>query len=183
MKDPLNKDIIAIVRDTIVAVGMELDVRSLKTGVNMMYDFIEHSVLVDTERLYKARNEMNGPVALDEYVRALTLHELGHALDRKALLASLPGTQEVIRLKKEHSRQELYGSMQLLKKLIDENDQDYQFEVTAWNNAERLNGMFHVVSNECLSHMKTHGLATYQQAFSQDRILYEGLAAAEMAIE
>lgn len=181
MNDQLDKDIETIIRDTITAAGMEIDVFQKETGVNMMYDFIDHSVLVDRERLRAARNEMEQVLPLSDYVQALTLHELGHALDRKALLESLPGTREIIELKHNFSRQEIYGDAQLLKKIIDENTRDYQFEETAWTNAERLNDMLHLVSSDCLMQMKEHGLATYQHLFLQDSAVYEGLAAAELA--
>lgn len=182
MNDQLDKDIERIIRDTITAAGMEIDVVQKETGVNMMYDFIDDCVLVDCERLRAARKEMNQTIPLADYVQALTLHELGHALDRKALLESLPGTREIIELKHNFSRQEIYENAQLLKRIIDENTRDYQFEETAWTNAERLNGMLHLVSPDCLVQMKDHGLATYQQLFLQDSTVYEGLAAAELAI-
>ncbi|VDG97893.1 Uncharacterised protein [Lysinibacillus sphaericus] len=183
MENQLNNDIETIIRDTITTVGMEIDVVQKKTGVNMMYDFIEHCVLVDSERLHIARGEMDHMLPISDYVQALTLHELGHALDRKALLESLPGTRDVIELKRTFSRQELYRNSHLLKKIIDENNQDYQFEETAWTNAERLNNMFHIVSTHCLIQMKEHGLATYKQTFLQDNAVYEGLVAAELAIQ
>lgn len=182
MDDCMEQEIQLIIRKTIAAVGMELNVIPRNTGVNMMYDFIHHCILVDTDRLLSAKDEMKNGFPLNEYVQALTLHELGHALDRKALLASLPGTREVIELKRKHDRQELYSSTHLLKKLVDENDQDYLFEETAWNHAERLNNTYQLVSTTCMVQMKLHGLATYQQAFSKDRIIYDGLVAAETAL-
>lgn len=171
-----------IIRGTIAAVGMEIDVMPRTTGVNMMYHFIEHCILVDSDRLLSAREEMKNVLSLKDYVQTLTLHELGHVLDREALLASLPGTREVIELKRTYGQQELYSSTHLLKKLVDENDQDYRFEETAWINAERLNSTYKLVSAKCMIQMKLHGLATYKQAFSKDRVIYDGLVAAETAL-
>lgn len=182
MNDHTDREIETIIRETIAAVWMEFDVIQTETGVNMMYDFIEHSILVDSDRLRSARDEMEITYSLSDYVQALTLHELGHALDRKALLASLPGTREIIELKRKHSKQELYGNTHLLRRLVEENDQDYQFEETAWINAERLNTMCRLVDSDCMTEMKIHGLATYKQAFTEDRVIYDGLVAAETAL-
>ncbi|WP_432353316.1 integrase [Sporosarcina sp. A2] len=183
MKDQFKEDIETIICETIATVNMEINVVQKKTGVNMMYDFIENCVLVDSERLHVARAEMENEISLPDYIQALTLHELGHALDRQALMESLPGTLEVIALKKTYSRQELYGETELLKKVIDENDRDYQFEETAWAHAERLNDMCRIVSAGQMEQMKKHGLATYKELFLQDSTVYEGLVAAEPAID
>ncbi|GKV68335.1 hypothetical protein NCCP2716_08330 [Sporosarcina sp. NCCP-2716] len=182
MNDRSQTDVLGIIRETMAAVSMELQIIESATGVNMMYDFIDHCILVDAERLHEARLEMEEPIELADYVRALTLHELGHALDRKALLASLPKTREIIELKREHTWDELSASMEWMKKLVDENDRDYVFEQTAWTNAARMNNMCRLVDKNCLSKMERHGLKTYEQVFLEDRIVYDGLAAAESAV-
>ncbi|WJY27103.1 MULTISPECIES: hypothetical protein [Sporosarcina] len=182
MNEQLNEQILGTIRTTMAAVSMELDIIEQTTGVNMMYDFIDHCILVDIERLCEARLEMEEPLPLLEYVTALTLHELGHAMDRKALLDSLPQTREIIDLKRRYSWRELSRSMPLMKKLIDENERDYAFEQTAWHNASRMNRMCRLVDPKRLNEMQIHGLRTYEKSFEHDRVVYEGLAAAETAM-
>ena len=69
----------------------------------------------------------------------MTLHELGHAVDREALQASLPRTIEIFTMKKQHTLKEIYHQEQLLAMLIEEHEMNIQFEQTAWENAWMLN--------------------------------------------
>src|SRR5690606_26098553 len=102
MKDCMTESQIAtLVESTINDVNMDLRAKMERTGVNMMYDFLKDEVIVDSKRVQKACNELLEPMSLDTYIRVLTIHELGHAMDREALLKSLDRTKEVIAMKKQ----------------------------------------------------------------------------------
>ena len=98
-----DSQIVALIESTIHAVNMDVELKRESTGVNMMYDFIKDEVLVDISRVQKACKELPEPMPLETYLRILTIHELGHAMDRQALLDSLERTKEIIMMKRQAS--------------------------------------------------------------------------------
>ena len=96
-----DSQIVALIESTIRAVNMDVELKQESTGVNMMYDFIKDEVLVDISRVQKACQELPEPMPLETYLRILTIHELGHAMDRQALLDSLERTKEIIMMKRQ----------------------------------------------------------------------------------
>src|SRR4051794_16133181 len=93
--------IVALIESTIRSVNMDVELKQERTGVNMMYDFIKDEVLVDIIRVQKACRELPEPMPLETYLCILTIHELGHAMDRHALLESLERTKEIIMMKRQ----------------------------------------------------------------------------------
>ena len=82
---------------------MTVKIKQDDSGINMSYNFIGDYVGFDAKRLVEARNELMLPTSLEIYVKTMTLHELGHAVDRQALQASLPRTIEIFTMKKQHA--------------------------------------------------------------------------------
>lgn len=141
----------------------------------MMYDFLKDEVIVDSKRVQKACNELPQPMLLETYIRVLTIHELGHAMDREALLKSLDRTKEVIAMKKQVAAEKRLTDFSLMKMIIEEHESDIAFEETAWANAAILNGFFNIVDGESFEKVRTHSLSTYQKQYDDDLIIYHGL--------
>ncbi|NEU32153.1 integrase, partial [bacterium LRH843] len=128
-----------LIQSVMKAVEIEIEVRQENTGVNMSYNFIQNFVGFDAKRIQKARTELQSPLSLELYIKIFTLHELGHAVDQKALLDSLPRTIEILQMKRSYTRNEHYNNTDLLAILIEEHEMNIAFEETAWTNAENLN--------------------------------------------
>lgn len=176
MKDCMTESQIAtLVESIIYAVNMDVKVKMERTGVNMMYDFLKDEVIVDSKRVQKACNALPQPVSLDTYIRVLTIHELGHAMDREALLKSLDRTKEVIAMKKQAAAEKRPADYLLMKMIIEEHESDITFEETAWANAVILNSFFKIVDGDSFEKVRTHSLSTYQKLYEDDLIIYHGL--------
>ncbi|MFS0577388.1 integrase [Sporosarcina sp. 179-K 3D1 HS] len=165
-------------RSTADAVRMDTVLKRQQTGVNMSYDFIQDMVGYDLERLPKARREMKQPVSLEAYVRTLTMHELGHAVDREALLASFDRTVEIFKMKKTYSAAEQRRDLGTFTMLIEEHEMNIAFEETAWDNAEKMNRLHGIVDWNDFYNVKAHSLSTYQACYERDLRLYQRLLAA-----
>src|SRR5690606_41628913 len=76
--------------------------RSSDLGVNMSYNFITNVVSFDANRLVEAADELSS-IPFDQYVKTITLHELGHAIDRPALDASLTRTLDYFNMRDRKS--------------------------------------------------------------------------------
>lgn len=163
------------VRSTGDAVQMDTVLKRQKTGVNISYDFIQDIVGYDLERLQKARREMKQPVALETYVRTLTIHELGHAMDRAALLASFDRTVEFFKMKRTYPAAEQRRDIGRFSMLIEEHEMNIAFEETAWNNAEMMNRLYGIVDWDDFYNVKKHSLSTYKAAYKRDLHLYQRL--------
>lgn len=166
-----------LIRSTMKAVGMDVELKQDNFGINMSYNFIGDYVGFDVERLLEACNEMQTTISLDLYIKIITMHELGHAIDRNALLATLSRTLEIFDTKKSHSLYELYNNVDLLNMLIEEHEMNIVFEETAWENAEKLNKEFNIVNEEMFEAVKSHSIATYKDLYAEDLHLYEELVA------
>ena len=170
-----ESQIVALIESTIRDVNMNVELKLERTGVNMMYDFIKNEVIVDIDRVQKACNELPEPMALETYLRILTIHELGHAMDRKALLESLDRTKEVITLKKQAAAEKRPTDLPFMKMIIEEHESDIVFEETAWANAGILNSFFGIVDGDSFEKVKSHSLKTYRKLYEGDLEIYQGL--------
>jgi len=166
------------IRSTADAVQMDTVMKRQQTGVNMTYDFIQDMVGYDLERLQKARREMKQPVSLETYVRTLTMHELGHAVDREALLASFDRTVEIFRMKKTYSAAEQRRNPDTFAMLIEEHEMNITFEETAWDNAEKMNRLYGIVDWNDFYNVKAHSLSTYKAYYEWDLHSYQRLVEA-----
>ncbi|MFZ7947092.1 MULTISPECIES: integrase [Bacillaceae] len=164
-----------IIQSTLRTVGIEIELKHQLTGVNMSYNFILDYIGYDVKRIEEAIMEMQAPVSLKSYIHSFTLHELGHALDRKALLDSLPKTLEYYEMKKNHSISEQYSDTNLLAMLIEEHEMNIGFEETAWVNAEKLNKEFGIVDWASFEKLKNQGMDTYLQLYAKDLQRYNKL--------
>jgi hypothetical protein len=179
MNEIMKQEGIALsIKSTMKAVNINLEIKSLQTGVNMTYNFIYDYVGFDIRRIVEARREMQMPVSLDVYIKALTIHELGHAMDRKALMESLPRTIEIAKMKKIYPQKEMANNLSLFALIIEEHEMNIAFEKTAWMNAEKLNGLYQIVEWDIFEKMKIAGLETYNLFYEEDLRLYSKLKAA-----
>ncbi|MCM3638385.1 integrase [Sporosarcina luteola] len=166
--------IVAVIESAIRAVNMDVELKQESTGVNMMYDFIKDEVIVDIDRVQKAWQELPESMPLETYLRVLTIHELGHAMDRKALLDSLDRTKEIILMKKQAAAEKRSTDLPLMTALIEEHETDIAFEETAWANAEILNSFFEIIDGVSFDKVKAHSLSTYRVAYEADLKIYNG---------
>ena len=164
-----------LIQTTMITVELNVEIKQEYSGINMSYNFISDCIGFDTERVTAAINEMDSPVLLGNYIETFTLHELGHAMDRTALLDSLERTLMIIDLKRSHTLSELYNNVNLLAILIEEHEMNIVFEETAWANAEKLNEKYGIVDIEVFMKLKAIGLATYVNLYNEDLSLYNRL--------
>jgi hypothetical protein len=164
-----------LIKSTIRAVGMDMELNEKHTGVNLSYNFILNYIGYDVKRIEEAIKEMQDRVSLKSYIQAFTLHELGHALDRKALLDSLTRTLEFYEMKKNYTIYEQYSEYNLLTMIIEEHKMNIAFEETAWANAEKLNMEYGIVDWESFEKVKNQGMATYLNLYVEDLQIYNKL--------
>ncbi|MBS4223504.1 integrase [Lederbergia citrea] len=172
-----KKQIKKLIQATINSVEMNIEVRHQRTGVNMCYEFIKNYLIFDSKRLPKARMEMYNAVGLEVYIKAITLHELGHFLDREALLSSIPRMIELIKIKRKAPFRERKLNIDLFKADIEIHEMNYVFEESAWTNAEKLNRLYHVIDWECFEKVKFDSLLSYTACYNRDLLIYQQLAA------
>jgi len=156
-------------------VKMDVDIRQDCSGVNMSYNFIGHYISIDEKRLIEAKEEILFPISLETYINILTIHELGHAMDRDNLMATIDRTIEIFEMKNSHSPKELYTNPELLAILLEEHDMNLVFEETAWNNAEKLNKQYEIVDEMTFQAVKLHSLSTYIKSYQTDLVLFQKL--------
>lgn len=178
MDFPMNKQqILQLVEQTMATLHFFVDIKEDDSGINMSYNFIHHYVGIDVERIQEAIHELTFPVSLDAYIQAFTMHELGHAMDREALLVALPKMIDVFEMKREHSLYEQYNTIDFLSMIIDEREMNLTFEETAWNNAAQMNEQHQLVDWDTFHQLKTHSLATYRKYYQRDLEIYQNLLA------
>ncbi|WP_107951526.1 integrase [Lysinibacillus parviboronicapiens] len=156
-------------------VGMNLTLKQDNSGINMSYNFIGDYVSFDSKRLIEAHKEILLPLPLEVYIKTITLHELGHAIDRQALQESLIRTLEIYEMKKQYSFKEIYNNDRLLTMILEEHIMNIKFEETAWDNAEQLNKEVHLVDMNEFEVIKAHSLSTYRKLYQEDLNLYNEL--------
>ena len=177
MQDSYKKnDLRQLILSTITAVGMETELKKDDCGINMSYNFIGDYVGFDGKRLVEAWQEMQADIPFEQYVKTLTMHELGHAIDREALQASLDRTLEIMDMKNSLSARELYTNRNYLSVLLEEHEMDISFEETAWRNAKLLNDTAGLVDDFTFELIKKHSLATYLDLYEEDLALYNKLS-------
>lgn len=162
--------------------GNKLDLTEHSKGINMSYNFIHNHVGIDLARVQQAKDELPISVPLKIYIEVMTLHELGHAADREALLASLPWTLEVYNTKKAAPRDSLYTDPDFLKVVLDEQLMNIEFEITAWNHAEKMNSHHQIADAETFMSIRKHSLASYENPYQQNLHLYERMLADSVEI-
>lgn len=155
----------------------KLDLAEHSKGINMSYNFIHDRIGVDIARIQEARKELASPVSLKTYIEVMTLHELGHAADREALLESMPWTIEVYNLKKSAPEDSHYSDPELLKIILDEQLMNIEFEKTAWRHAETMNSLHQIADEKTFDFIREHSLASYEKPYQQNLQLYERLHA------
>ncbi|MFD1032293.1 integrase [Metaplanococcus flavidus] len=155
----------------------KLDLVEHSKGINMSYNFIHNRIGVDISRIQEARKELASPVALKTYIEVMTLHELGHAADREALLESMPWTIEVYNLKKSVPKDSLYSDPNVLKVILDEQLMNIEFEKTAWRHAETMNNLHQVTDDKTFNFIHEHSQASYEEPYKKNLCLYERLLA------
>ncbi|MFD1205558.1 integrase [Sporosarcina contaminans] len=170
-----NSEIVSLIESTIQVVNMDVELVVEKTGVNMMYDFIKNEVVVDVDRVQKACKEMTPAMPLTTYIKTVTIHELGHSMDRKALLSSLDRAVEIIEAKKQAAAEKRPKDLPFVTMLLEEHETDIAFEETAWANAEILNRFYGVVDWDSFEKVKDHSMATYRSAYEEDYEIFEQL--------
>ncbi|MBM7552596.1 integrase [Thalassobacillus pellis] len=174
-KRALKKKIKKLIHTTVDQAGLHLPIRHKRTNINMSYDFIEDAIYFDIRRLVKARKEMTEIVPIEIYVQTLTLHELGHQLDREALLASIPRTIEILKAKRKHPMFERRKNINLFKIDMEAHEMDYTFEETGWENAEKLNRLHNIVEWDSFEKVKKNSLLTYTVFYNRDLLIYQQL--------
>lgn len=177
-----DSQIVALIESTIRAVNMDVELKQESTGVNMMYDFIKDEVLVDIARVQKACQELPEPMPLETYLRILTIHELGHAMDRQALLDSLERTKEIIMMKRQTAAEKRMTDVSFMSAVVEEHETNIAFEEAAWANAEILNSFFELVDGESFTRVKAHSLSTYHVSYEADWKIYNELIHTEQQL-
>lgn len=170
-----TQNILHFIQSTVELLGLNTEIIVEDSGINMSYNFITDCVGVDMNRVQESMIEANIPVSLDAYIKTFTLHELGHAMDRKALMDSLPRTLEIFEMKNNHSLYEIYNNLDLLSMVIQEHQMNIAFEETAWDNAEQMNNKHQLVDWDIFKSLKAHSLSTYIDLYERDLALYEQL--------
>ncbi|MBS4210596.1 integrase [Bacillus sp. FJAT-50079] len=156
-------------------VYMDIPVKEDNCGINMSYNFVSKTIGYDPKRLVSAHQEMAPFCSLQTYVKTITLHELGHALDQKALDASLTRTLEIFTMKKNYSMRQIFSKPELFAMLIEEHEMNIAFEETAWVNAAALNERFHIVNFDDFEVIRKMSLATYKKLYLEAVKLCEKL--------
>lgn len=172
----IEKYLHELIQTTIQTVGMDLLLKADQSGINMSYNFIGNYVTFDANRILEAINESQQRLfSLEDYVITITLHELGHAIDRNALQASLPRTLEIFDMKENYTWEEQCNNEPLLAMILEEHEMNIDFEETAWNNAEKLNAQLHLINEMTFESIKKHSLSTYENLYQEDLQLYNEL--------
>lgn len=169
------------IQRTMNVVELDVDVKHEQNGINMTYNFIYNYVGFDAERVEEAVQELPINVPLNVYITTFTLHELGHAIDRKALLDSLPVLIEIFEMKEKYSVEEQYSNSHLIEMLIEEHKMNIASEEVAWKNAEILNSKYHLVETDVFDKLKAHSLATYTDLYEEDLQAYNELVNMQIA--
>ena len=174
MQQSTNEFLYELIYSTIKATGLNTMLEEDHTGVNMSYNFITNVVSFDAKRLVKAAGELSN-IPFDQYVKTITLHELGHAIDRPALDASLTRTLDYFDMRDQYSTKEIFNNPDLLGMIIEEHQMNIAFEETAWANAEILNQKLQFIDQNSFEMIKKHSLSTYIRNYEEDLAAYKQL--------
>ena len=175
VKGYTNEYIAEIIQSVMKLVKIDLEIRPDHSGINMSYNFIGHYIGIDFNRLRSAWEEIEVSISFKSYIKVLTIHELGHAIDRPALLESLERTIEIFEIKKNYLASEIYKDSSLLAVIIEDHEMNIIFEETAWINAEQLKNTNNLVNNSNFALVKDISLESYQRLYLKDLELYNTL--------
>ncbi|WP_153731691.1 integrase [Sporosarcina obsidiansis] len=176
MKEQLQtKDFSQLIADVMESVEMNVPLREVFDGINMSYNFIGKYIGFDAQRLQVSHMEMAPFCSFETYVQTITMHELGHVLDHEALDASLAKTVDIFTMKKSHTMKEIFSSVELMNLLIEEDEMNIAFEITAWENASQLNDRYQLIDKECFELIRKNSLATYEKVYEEDLKYYRML--------
>lgn len=175
MQQYANQYLYELINSTIQATGLTILLEEDHTGINMSYNFITNVVSFDADRLVEAAGELSGIVPFDIYVKIITLHELGHAIDRPALDASLTRTLDFFDMRNHYSTNEIFRNPELLGMIIEEHQMNIAFEETAWANAEILNHQLQYIDQSTFELIKNHSVSTYIRNYEEDLTVYKQL--------
>jgi len=174
MQQYTNEFLYELIHSTIKATGLTIMLKEDHSGVNMSYNFITNVVSFDAKRLVEAAGELSS-IPFDQYVKTITLHELGHALDRPALDASLDRTLDYFDMRDLYSTKEIFKNPDLLGMIIEEHQMNIAFEETAWANAENLNQNLQIIDQNSFELIKKQSLSTYIRNYEEDLSAYKQL--------
>lgn len=139
--------------------------------INMTYNYITDEISYDYKRIAQILRH-HPQISLEEYVITFTLHELGHALDRKNLLNSYDQTLEWYKLSKKLTPSQKKINPLYLELSYLEDKTNLNFELVAWENAIRLNDQYNLVPNNVLENLKLDSLLTYQANYIKSKELF-----------
>lgn len=174
MQQYTNEFLYELIHSTIKDTGLTIMLKEDHSGVNMSYNFITNVVSFDAKRLVEAAGELSS-IPFDQYVKTITLHELGHALDRPALDASLDRTLDYFDMRDQYSTKEIFKNPDLLGMIIEEHQMNIAFEETAWANAENLNQKLQIIDQNSFELIKKQSLSTYIKNYEEDLSAYKQL--------
>ncbi|PID01951.1 MULTISPECIES: integrase [unclassified Sporosarcina] len=171
----VSLNVLQCIDDVMKNVCMKEEIRKVQDGINMSYNFIGKYIGFDEGRLKTAYGELAFFCSFETYVQTLTMHELGHAIDLPALEESIARTMEIFTMKKSFTMEEIYQSPDLLEMLIEEDEMNLAFEVTAWKNAYKLNERYQIVNLIDFHSIKNTSLATYNKLSQNHLQVYRQL--------
>ncbi|WP_313237758.1 integrase [Sporosarcina ureae] len=171
----LSLNVPQCINEVMRTVNMKEELREVHDGINMSYNFIGKYIGYDIDRLKIAYGEIESICLLEDYIKTITMHELGHAIDLPALEASLARTIEIFTMKKSYSKEEVFRTPDLLKMLIEEDEMNLAFEITAWDNASELNEKYTLVHATDFNAIRKHSMASYHRLYQHDLQAYHQL--------
>ncbi|GIN56344.1 hypothetical protein J8TS2_06630 [Lederbergia ruris] len=174
----LSKQIKGWIREIMETVQLPMPIKQRSTGVNMSYNFLDNLISFNPTRLIHSHKEMCQSIPFRSFVQTLTLHELGHSLDRDALFASIPKSYHIYQIKKAHPYSERRKNMELFQWDLEEHEMNYVFEETAWLNARTLNQIYQIVDWPIMEEVEWNSLLTYTAQYNRDLLIYHKLKVA-----
>lgn len=184
MNDPLAAaDVQQLIQYTMKTAGAEKELREVSDGINMSYNFVGKYVTFDRARLKVSHQELAPACPFEQFVQAITLHELGHAMDQEALDASLARTMEIFTMKKSYPMRKIFQTPELLSMLIEEDEMNIGFETTAWDHAALMNEAHQLVEPEYFEVIRKNSLKTYEDLHKEGLDAYERLTSVQTAVQ
>ncbi|MBP1916912.1 hypothetical protein [Lederbergia galactosidilytica] len=171
----LYKQIKGWIKGVLDTVQLPMPMKQRSTGINMSYNFLENFISFNPTRLIQSHKELPVSISFKAFVQALTLHELGHSLDRDALYASIPKSYHIYQIKKAHPYSERSKNIELFQWDIEDHEMNYVFEETAWRNAQSLNQTHRIVDPKIMDVVEFYSLLTYTAEYNRDLLVHHRL--------
>ncbi|GIN69823.1 hypothetical protein J14TS2_02980 [Bacillus sp. J14TS2] len=175
----LCKQINAWIQEVMERVHLFMPIKQRSTGINMSYNFLDNVISFNPTRSIQSHKEMDESLPFRAFIQALTLHELGHSLDRDSLYASISKSYHIYQIKKAHSYSKRSKNIELFQWDIEDHEMNYIFEETAWIHARRLNQTYQIVDPTIMEEVEFHSLLTYTAQYNRDLLIYHQLKATE----